>query len=61
MVTPMSDLIAKYGFKEPFAATYEESYKKRLELQLRFPIQTLAARLKYRGAALDYEKVPNMK
>ncbi len=49
------------GTGEPFPATYEESYKKRLELQLRFPIQTLAARLKYRGATLDYEKVPNMK
>lgn len=43
---------------DPITATYEESYKKRLQLQVRFPMSAILAGLKYRGAAQYPDEIP---
>lgn len=43
---------------DPITATYEESYKKRLQLQVRFPMNAILAGLKYRGAAQYPDEIP---
>lgn len=42
----------------PFEASYEESYKKRLQLQIKYPLNAIAAGLKYRGDAMETNEIP---